>query len=330
MWSQNRAKEDLVNLDSARQSQIEAVRSDRRRPAPSGQGEEENRFGKVAASPNSPKLTERGVGPVLLFGSFAALSVKCAPDVWPIAIAAFLGYAVVAIWKKWGLVLALSALIAVAVFWPSLWMALLATSVACSWLLILLKDTETADAAKVEKEAIEVKHTLQLRETHASFVAEKQRLRVMVDRSDEELKRANERIEALVHDLEQKSAPVPVIQAEPEVPMEHKYRALEQQFHEKSQQLDIARKDLFRVENELLSLQKEWEEQNYEISAEDLHLVEDLNRAEQECRELENQVALLQDFITTLLSPKKRATRKAKAVQEDLPLLLQEKIDQIR
>lgn len=268
------------------------------------------------------------LGPVLLFGSFAALSVKSAPEVWPIALTAFLGYAAVSIWKKWGFLLAISALTAVTVLWPSLWMTLLSMSIACSWLLILLKDSEAAQAAKAEKEAIEVKHTQQLRETHASFVAEKQRLRVMVERSDEELKHANERIEALVRALEQKTN-VTEPEREPDVPLEHKYRALEQQFHEKSQQLDAARKDLFRVENELLALQKTWEEQNYEISEEDLHLVEDLNRAEQECRELENQVALLQDFITTLLSPKKRAARKAKAVQEDLPLLIQEKIDQI-
>ncbi len=195
--------------------------------------------------------------------------MKSAPEVWPIAITAFLGYAAIAIWKKWGLVLALSALIAVAVLWPSLWMAVLSMSIACSWLLILLKDTEVADAAKTEKESIETKHTLQLRETHASFVTEKQRLRVMVDRSDEELKRANERIEALVRALEQKPEPAPVQEAtviasvvpqsqnpEPDVPMEHKYRALEQQFYEKSQLLDVARKDLFRVENELLSLYK--------------------------------------------------------------------------
>ncbi len=261
------------------------------------------------------------LGPVLLFGSFAALCVKCAPEHWPVAMTAFLGYGAVTLWKKWGFVLALSTLAAVTVLWPSLWLALLSFSIAISWLLLLLKDREMADAAKGEKEALELKHTQQLREAHASFVAEKQRLRVMVERSDEELKRANERIEALVRALEQKP--------EPEVPIEHKYQALEQQFQEKSQQLDAARKDLFRVENELLALQKTWEEQNYEISDEDLHLVEDLNRAEQECRELENQVALLQEFITTLLSPKKRAARKTKAIQDDLPLLLQEKIDQI-
>lgn len=55
------ARSDLVNLDSARQSQIEAKCSDRRSLSPSGKGKDEDRFGKVAASPNSPNLTEGSI-----------------------------------------------------------------------------------------------------------------------------------------------------------------------------------------------------------------------------------------------------------------------------
>jgi hypothetical protein len=40
------ARLGFVNLDSARQSQIEALRSERRSPAPSGLDEEKDRFGK--------------------------------------------------------------------------------------------------------------------------------------------------------------------------------------------------------------------------------------------------------------------------------------------
>jgi len=60
-----RAQEGFVNLDSARRSKIEAKRSDRRNPAPSGQSEEEDRFGKDTASPNSQNLTERGIKAVI-------------------------------------------------------------------------------------------------------------------------------------------------------------------------------------------------------------------------------------------------------------------------
>ena len=77
------AQEGLVNFDSARHSQIEAKRSDREshsktmaaetRRKSSGLSQckagerselatKKDRFGKVAASQNSPNLTERGIG----------------------------------------------------------------------------------------------------------------------------------------------------------------------------------------------------------------------------------------------------------------------------
>ncbi len=50
-----------MNFDSARQSKIEAKHSDRRSPAPIGQGEDEDRFDKVAASRNSQNLSGRSI-----------------------------------------------------------------------------------------------------------------------------------------------------------------------------------------------------------------------------------------------------------------------------
>jgi heptosyltransferase I len=55
------ARESLLSFDSARRSHIEDLRSDRRSPAPRGQGEEEDRFGKVAASQNLANLPEHGM-----------------------------------------------------------------------------------------------------------------------------------------------------------------------------------------------------------------------------------------------------------------------------
>jgi hypothetical protein len=49
------------NLDSARQSQIEASATERGRPFPKGKADEEDRFGKVAASPNSHNLSESSI-----------------------------------------------------------------------------------------------------------------------------------------------------------------------------------------------------------------------------------------------------------------------------
>ncbi len=44
-------------IDSSRQSPIKASRSERGSPSPRGKGDEEDRFGKVAASPNSHNLS---------------------------------------------------------------------------------------------------------------------------------------------------------------------------------------------------------------------------------------------------------------------------------
>ena len=55
------AQSNCVNLDSAKQSQIEALHSDRRSPSLSGKGKDEDRFGEVAACPNSHNLTGRSI-----------------------------------------------------------------------------------------------------------------------------------------------------------------------------------------------------------------------------------------------------------------------------
>jgi len=71
-----------VNLDSARQSKIEAKCSDRRSPVPSGQDEKKARFGKATTNPNSQNLTKRGIFVFFLFffcfpnASFAFFSVE--------------------------------------------------------------------------------------------------------------------------------------------------------------------------------------------------------------------------------------------------------------
>ena len=104
---------------------------------------------------------------------------------------------------------------------------------------------------------------------------------------------------------------------------------LREQFDEKSEALDKARKELFQVENELLALQKTQEEVNFE-TPEDLQLLNDLKNLEDERSDLEVQICSLQELISVLLTPKKRTprTRKSTENHERLPLLIQEKIDQ--
>jgi DNA mismatch repair protein MutS len=59
-----RAQEGFVSLDSARQSKIDPNERDHCTPC---KASEEDRFGKVAASPNSQNLTERGINEPHLF-----------------------------------------------------------------------------------------------------------------------------------------------------------------------------------------------------------------------------------------------------------------------
>lgn len=112
--------------------------------------------------------------------------------------------------------------------------------------------------------------------------------------------------------------------------VQHQYANLREQFDEKSQALDLARKELFRVENDLLTLQKVTEESACEVSDEELVLMNNLLAMEEECEALEAQVSSLQEFISSLLTPKKRAVRSKKGAksEEELDEIIQDKIDQ--
>lgn len=111
--------------------------------------------------------------------------------------------------------------------------------------------------------------------------------------------------------------------------VQSQFALLREQFEEKSETLDKARKELFKVENDYLALQKAWEEKTLESPEEDLFLLKDLKALEQECEELENQVFCLQDIISSMLLPKKRgrAKKEKEIFGEVLPELLQKKID---
>jgi len=54
-------RSQTLNFDSARQSSIEALRSERGAPSPIGKGDEEDRLSEVAASQNSKFVTECGI-----------------------------------------------------------------------------------------------------------------------------------------------------------------------------------------------------------------------------------------------------------------------------
>ncbi len=110
--------------------------------------------------------------------------------------------------------------------------------------------------------------------------------------------------------------------------MQRQHALLREQFDEKSETLNQTRKDLFHMENAFLALQKALDEKVLGSSEENLGLIKDLKELEEQCSDLEAQVQNLQDIITSLSAPKKRIARTRK-LRDDLPDLIQEKIDRV-
>lgn len=79
---------------------------------------------------------------------------------------------------------------------------------------------------------------------------------------------------------------------------------LREQFDEKSEALDQARRELFATENALLTLQKTCEEESYAMSDEAMSYSRDLQSHEQIYGEMEEQVIALQEIISSLLATK--------------------------
>jgi chromosome segregation ATPase len=86
--------------------------------------------------------------------------------------------------------------------------------------------------------------------------------------------------------------------------LQHQFTVLREQFEDKSEALDRARKDLFTIENDFLLLQKTWEESNLAPSEEVLSLCRDIKVLEEECMEMQNQIFFFQDLVSSLLDCK--------------------------
>jgi DNA repair exonuclease SbcCD ATPase subunit len=83
---------------------------------------------------------------------------------------------------------------------------------------------------------------------------------------------------------------------------ESSFRELKKQFEEKSTVLDQTRARLFRIENELLALQKEKEEGAREISASEMTLIGQMKQMEDENKKMETELVSLQQLISELSS----------------------------
>lgn len=123
---------------------------------------------------------------------------------------------------------------------------------------------------------------------------------------------AMEQIAQLQQQLAQRPAPQVEMEESQEEKLQieqirYQHALLREQFEEKSELLSQTRKELFQVENEYLSLQKAWEEKQWEAPEEFSAYVHDLKRAEEQTLEMQNQVDVLQEVISSLLLSKKRS-----------------------
>jgi hypothetical protein len=199
----------------------------------------------------------------------------------------------------------------------------------------------SAELSFVTSQARESLEHLERQRLHLSKEHQALSVEILVDQQkNAALQLALDHASAQLIELEQKLGALIYVEDESPVDEEEvsleqvqqQYALLREQFEEKSVALDQARKELFRVENEFLSSQKTWEERELAPSDEVQAFCRDLQALESESRELEAHIATLQEFISSLLEPKKRPrAKKGKALegeQEFLPELLQNKIDQ--
>ncbi len=288
------------------------------------------------------------IGPFLLLGAFTLLIFRYAPFFSLLLLTSIVGYAANLFWKKRGFYFSLFSLMAVSIYTirsgvDPFWSSLFSASIALSWLLIFLgkQEFETLSSGREEN----IKILKERCETLSQDIFAYQRKEIafqhgLEDAQSQLLKLKNQLYcnQPVEQNKESKPVSANIIPQEENDPQEkarrehvqRQYTLLREQFDEKSEALDQARKDLFRVENELLALQSIYHEKTLEIPEEDRFLMSDLKRTEEECAELEAQVLALQELISALLSHKKRAVRSRKSLdtQERLPLLIQEKIDQ--
>ncbi len=156
------------------------------------------------------------------------------------------------------------------------------------------------------------------------------------------LKKAEDQIEHLNSEVTKLSHLIESAKTEEDTSREPLYIAqvqcqlelLRGQFEEKSEALDLARKDLFRAENDLLILQKAWDEKLHEPLDEVSAFCRDLKMLQDEGGNRENEILVLQDIVAALSLPQKAPAAKRRKKENDqqslLPGLIQTKIERKR
>jgi hypothetical protein len=149
--------------------------------------------------------------------------------------------------------------------------------------------------------------------------------------SREHIQRLNEQLSALT---ENKDETTTLEEKQRIEQVQCQLALLREQFEEKSEMLHLARKELFRAENDLLIVQKGLDEKMLQPSEEASVHLRDLKSWEEETQNLSDHAEVLQDLVSSLLiikkipQPKKR--KKTEKEESLLPGILQKKIDKKR
>jgi len=255
------------------------------------------------------------IGVLCLLIGFCALLLKYAHALWPCIAIAFSGFFLTWKGKKAGFACSLLLLLCAFPFLRTrqelFWTALFTLSVAVSWFLLFLGQREALFLNQYKNETTEG-----LREEVALLQTALQR---NAEVFSQELKEKENAIALLQNELHRAKEKVEQEEDKTIYPqLDACYNQLKEQFEEKSEALHQTRKQLFAMESQYLALEKEREEDDYSPSHEDLATVNPLKEFEEECRQLESQVLLLQEFISSLLiSKKKPSLRKQKKKDEE-------------
>ena len=139
----------------------------------------------------------------------------------------------------------------------------------------------------------------------------------------QQLQREGSQMGQLVIEKDRKVAQLELAKLEPDLfdaekrQTESSYRELKKQFEEKSQALEQARGRLFSVESQMLTAQKETEEQSLQLNPSESTLIHQLKQTEEEKKKLETELASLQQIVSELSLAKGKTTRKKVAKEPD-------------
>lgn len=178
-----------------------------------------------------------------------------------------------------------------------------------------------AQAAEKESELLSLHNqmTSLQAEREAELIYLKQQISTLQAEKESELGMLKEQIRTLEAEKAQQIVQPSSVQdgenAETIQYWEIQYKQLRSQFDEKSDVLNETRKELFFVENELLTLQKQEEDLAHDENEEQKNLISHLQNLEVECSDLEDQVELLQDIVSSL-QEKKKVSRSKKSKTE--------------